>query len=207
MIKLIITLLVSLFVVVFAVKKKSGKRKPAATELSDSIKKDTLQILKAEADTIGACISPELLKLSDEGIALIKTFEGFRAKPYRLYGCNLVGYGSEVKGKELAECRKGVSKEKADKMLRHDVARFEKFVKSAVKKPITQHQFDALVSFTYNTGEGLFLSSTLLKKVNENPDDPAIRDEFLKWTKAGGKTNSGLLARRKKEADLYFKKG
>ena len=67
-------------------------------------------------------------------------------------------------------------------------------------------QFDALVSFAYNVGVGNFAKSTLLKKVNANPNDPTIRSEFEKWNKANGRVLKGLVTRRKEEADLYFTK-
>jgi lysozyme len=69
---------------------------------------------------------------------------------------------------------------------------------------INQNQFDALVSFCYNVGPGNLKSSTLLKKVNANPNDPTIRTEFLKWNKGGGKVLAGLTRRRTAEANLYF---
>ena len=81
---------------------------------------------------------------------------------------------------------------------------FEKAVDSYCIDTINQSQFDALCSFAYNCGVGNLKSSTLLKKVNVNPDDPTIKDEFLKWTKGGGKTLPGLVKRRTEEAQLYF---
>ena len=90
----------------------------------------------------------------------------------------------------------------AETYLQHDL--------SKIKMPaivVNQNQYDALLSFNYNTGA--LLKSTLLKKVKINPNDPLIRDEFMKWTKArvNGKLTelSGLVRRRKAEADLYFK--
>jgi lysozyme len=62
-----------------------------------------------------------------------------------------------------------------------------------------------LVSFAYNAGVGNLQKSTLLKKVNANPADPSIRDEFMKWDKANSKVLAGLTRRRQAEADLYFK--
>jgi lysozyme len=62
-----------------------------------------------------------------------------------------------------------------------------------------------LVSFAYNCGLQNLKSSTLLKKVNANPNDEAIFKEFLKWNKANGRTMAGLLRRREAEAKLYFK--
>ena len=65
-------------------------------------------------------------------------------------------------------------------------------------------QFDALVSFAYNVGTANFAKSTLLKKVNANPNDASIRAEFGKWNKSNGRVLKGLVTRRKEEADLYF---
>jgi lysozyme len=83
---------------------------------------------------------------------------------------------------------------------------FEKYVDSYCVDSITQNEFDALVSFAYNLGPANLKASTLLKKVNANPNDESIRLEFMKWVKAGGKTLKGLVRRREAEADLYFKK-
>ena len=66
-------------------------------------------------------------------------------------------------------------------------------------------QFDALTSFTYNVGSGAFGGSTLLKKLKVNPNDPTIRDEFMRWVYGGGEILPGLVTRREAEADLYFK--
>lgn len=63
---------------------------------------------------------------------------------------------------------------------------------------------EAVVSFTFNLGAGNLYNSTLLKKVNRNPDDPAIRQEFEKWVYADGRVLQGLVDRRKAEADMYF---
>ena len=83
---------------------------------------------------------------------------------------------------------------------------FEKYVDSYCRDDINQNQFDALVSFAYNLGPANLKSSTLLKKVNANPEDETIAAEFMKWVKAGGKTLKGLVRRREAESQLYFKK-
>lgn len=70
--------------------------------------------------------------------------------------------------------------------------------------PISQHQFDALLSFTYNVGTGNLARSTLLRKVKANPRAPSIRGEFSRWVYGGGKRLPGLVRRRKMEAALYF---
>jgi len=61
-----------------------------------------------------------------------------------------------------------------------------------------------LISFAYNLGEGALRSSTLLKKVNANPIDVSIRDEFMKWVHSNGEVVEGLVNRRRDEANLYF---
>lgn len=81
---------------------------------------------------------------------------------------------------------------------------FETAVWSATRDDINQNQFDALVSFAFNVGVGAFVNSTLLKKVNKDPTDVKIMDEFLKWKYVGGKESRGLLNRRKRESNLYF---
>jgi len=73
-----------------------------------------------------------------------------------------------------------------------------------VKSNVTENNFAALVSFTFNVGTGNLKKSTLLKKVNLNPNDPTIRSEFMKWNKGAGKVLAGLTKRRQAEADLYF---
>jgi lysozyme len=81
---------------------------------------------------------------------------------------------------------------------------FEDNVFNTTRDDITQNQFNALTSFAYNVGVQALRSSTLLKKVNKNPNDPLIKDEFMKWVNGGGKILNGLVRRRKEEAELYF---
>jgi lysozyme len=69
---------------------------------------------------------------------------------------------------------------------------------------ITQNQYDALVSFAYNVGLTNFKNSTLLKRINANPKDPDITNQFMKWIRAGGRVIRGLITRRRVEAQLYF---
>ncbi|GAA4907193.1 lysozyme [Mucilaginibacter defluvii] len=84
------------------------------------------------------------------------------------------------------------------------VQSFENAVSKAVKINLNQHQFNALVSFSFNVGIQAFKSSTLLEKINAQSTEQDIRAEFLKWKRAGGKVVDGLLKRRMREANLYF---
>lgn len=93
--------------------------------------------------------------------------------------------------------------QEADTLFKFWVNKFADQVKEVVKQPINENQFNALVLWAYNVGPA-FKTSTLIKKLNIDPNDPSIREEFLKWNKAGGQFVQGLYNRRKKEADLYF---
>lgn len=146
-------------------------------------------------------------KTSDKGIELIKRFEGLSLKPY-LCPANVptIGYGNTFykNGKKVTLNDKPITEQKAVEMLRQSLEKFEQYVDSYTTDSITQEQFDALVSFCYNLGPANLKSSTLLKKVNANTNDETIKDEFLKWTKAGGRKLAGLVKRREAEAALYF---
>jgi lysozyme len=141
-------------------------------------------------------------KIGKKGLDLIKSFEGLRLTSY-LCAANVVtiGYGST--GKHV---KKGmvITEDYANRLLLEDVSRFQKAVNKMVTSNISQNQFDALVSFAFNLGEGALQKSTLLKKVNANPMDASITGEFAKWNKAGSKVLAGLTRRRESEAKLYF---
>lgn len=141
------------------------------------------------------------MKTSQNGIDLIKRFEGFSPVAYLCpAGVWTIGYG------HTAGVHEGdsIDGDTAEDYLREDLTSAEGAVEKYVKVPLKQWQFDALVSFTFNLGAGNLYSSTLLKKVNRNPDDPSIRQEFEKWVYAGGRVLQGLVERRKAEADMYF---
>jgi len=149
----------------------------------------------------------KITKTGQKGLKLIKEFEGFRSKPY-LCSANVptIGYGATYypNGKKVTLNDQPITEEYAVQLLSTMLDTFEKAVDSFCRDDINQDQFDALVSFAYNLGNGSLKSSTLLKKVNANPNDPTIRDEFMKWVNAGGKKLPGLVRRRQAEADLYF---
>jgi lysozyme len=151
-----------------------------------------------------------ITRTSTVGIELIKSFEGFSSKPYLCPAkIPTIGYGSTFypNGKKVTMADKPVTDKQATGFLEATLLTFEKYVDSYCIDTITQNQFDALVSFCYNLGPANLKSSTLLKKVNKNPNDETIRAEFMKWVKAGGKTLAGLVRRREAEANLYFNHG
>lgn len=141
------------------------------------------------------------MKISQNGIDLIKRFEGFSPTAYLCpAGVWTIGYGHTAGVSE----GDSIDGDTAEDYLREDLTSAEGAVEKYVKVPLKQWQFDALVSFTFNLGAGNLYSSTLLKKVNRNPDDPSIRQEFEKWVYADGRVLQGLVGRRKAEADMYF---
>lgn len=151
----------------------------------------------------------KVTKITDKGIDLIKSFEGFSAKPYLCPAkIPTIGYGATFypDGKKVTMKDAPITEAKAVDLLKNMLIKFEQYVDSYCVDTVNQNQFDALVSFCYNLGPSNLKSSTLLKKVNTNPNDPTIEAEFMKWTKAGGKTLKGLVRRREAEAKLYFNK-
>lgn len=147
------------------------------------------------------------MKLNKQGYDIIKSFEGLSLKPYlcsaKVPTC---GYGSTFyeNGTRVQMSDPPITKQRAEELLQFSADRFARKVMNLVKKPITQNQLNALTSFAYNLGSGALASSTLLKRVNVNPNDVTIRNEFLRWNKVNGVALKGLTNRRIKEADLYF---
>lgn len=156
------------------------------------------------------------MKLDEEGYLIIANFEGLRLSPYLCSaGVPTIGYGSTFypSGKKVTMKDKPITKETAMWMLKVTANMFAKDVDMLVTSNINQNQFNALVSFAFNLGsdidaddipEGLG-DSTLLKKVNANPNDPTIAKEFMKWINSNGKPNNGLKKRRAEEVKIYFK--
>jgi len=146
-------------------------------------------------------------KISSAGLNIIKSFEGLRLKPYKCpAGVPTIGYGNTFyeDGKKVQMSDPEITEARATELLLHSLTKFEQYVDSYCVDTITQNQFDALVSFCYNLGPANLKGSTLLKKVNANAADESIRNEFMKWTKAGGRQLAGLVRRRTAEADLYY---
>jgi lysozyme len=142
------------------------------------------------------------VKCSQEGLELIKKFEGCKLKSYKCpAGVWTIGYGhtEDVKEGDI------VSPQEADKLLRADVFKFEEYVADNVMVNLTQNQFDALVAWTFNLGVGNLRNSTMLKKLN-NTDYTSVPFEMKRWNKAGGKTLDGLVRRRQAESLLFESK-
>jgi lysozyme len=142
---------------------------------------------------------------SEKGIEFIAKEEGCVLHPYLdSVKKPTIGIGSTYweNGKAVSMTDSPITKARAIQLFHTTLKRYEAQVNTSVTRPINQNQFDALVSLCYNIGTSGFASSTVAKKVHDNPCDPSIRQWFEAWKNAGGKPI--LLARRQREANLYF---
>lgn len=139
------------------------------------------------------------MRTSESGLALIRQFEGLRLRAYRdAVGVATIGYGT-TRGVKMGQ---EISKERAEELLREDVARFEGYIDRLVRVPLTQGQYDALSSFVYNLGPGALEGSTLLRLLNAG-DYSGAAAQFDRWVYASGRKLSGLVKRRAAERALF----
>jgi lysozyme len=147
-------------------------------------------------------------KINKLGINLIKRWEGFESKPYLCpAGVPTIGYGATYypdNNNSVKLTDKPINESYATILLEDMLDRYERGVNRYVTSNINENQFSALVSFAYNCGLGALKSSTLLKRVNANPNDENISYQFSRWNKAGGRVLKGLTKRRIDEDKLYF---
>lgn len=151
------------------------------------------------------------MQISTNGLNIIKNFEGLSLSAYRdEAGVWTIGYGSTRyhDGIAIKPGDKLANETQADALLRNTLGQYVDAVNSHVKVQLTQNQFDALVSFTYNVGTGGFEESTLLIKLNEKNYTEAAA-HFLAWDKitdpkTGRKIESEILFKRRQEESLLF---
>jgi len=156
------------------------------------------------------------MNVSDKCIHMIMHHEGVRSKPYQCPALLwTVGVGHVIDpthARVKVEDRKALpipagwdrvlSNDEIMDILKKDLNRFEQGVARLIKVDLTQGQFDALVSFSFNVGLGNLQNSTLRMKVNRG-DFEGAAEQFLVWTKAGGKVLKGLVTRRTDEQALF----
>lgn len=141
------------------------------------------------------------MNISQKGIDLIKNFEGCRLTAYRCPANILtIGYGHT--GSDVVTGQK-ITQEQAEKLLKSDLLVHCNNVSRLVKVPLTQNQFDALVSFEFNVGYGNFASSTMLKLLNQKKYREAAA-QFDRWIYANRKVLAGLVKRRAAEKTLFL---
>lgn len=148
------------------------------------------------------------MRLDSEGYKLIQKFEGCKLNAYQdSVGIWTIGYGN-ITYENGTKVKKGdkITQQRAEELFRYFADRFASQIETKITVPVTQHQFNAVVSLAYNIGVSAFSKSTMLKKINVCSSDKTITNEFMKWVNGGGKKIQGLVNRRAEEAKLYFKK-
>lgn len=151
-------------------------------------------------------MSTSVRAISEDGLRLVKEFEGFFPKAYRdPVGIWTIGWGhTGLQHKDgTVFAGRTITRAQGEELLRYDMAQFEARVAVFVKVPISDDEHAALVSFDFNTG-GL-AKSTLLRKLNAG-DRAGAANEFLRWNKAGGRVLRGLTRRRQSERNLFLGK-
>lgn len=142
----------------------------------------------------------KLMKTSNQGKNLIKEAEGLRLTAYRCpAGVPTIGWG-HTKGVSMGQ---RITQAQAEDMLVEDIAPIERLL-NAMKINFRQEQFDALVSWIFNLGQGNFRSSTMYSRIQAGAGDEDITDQLVKWTYSGKQQLAGLMTRRVKEANLFL---
>jgi len=153
------------------------------------------------------------MRTSKFGREMITKLEGFMLRPYRdpvgywtigvghLFTKSELSSGKVLIGGKNVVWREGITEEQVDDLLSQDLARFEDAVRK-VEVPLTQNQFDALVSFAFNVGTGAFARSTLLSKLNQGHYDQ-VPAQLRRWVFAGGRVLKGLVKRRETEVAMW----
>jgi lysozyme len=139
--------------------------------------------------------------ITQDGINLIKRFEGFSSTVYFCpAGYPTIGYGHVVKKGE--DFSAGITQDEAEELLRIDAQIAERAVLRLITVPLTDGQFDALVSFTYNLGSGALQRSTLRRVINRQSHSK-VPNQLMRWVWAGGRKLRGLIRRREAEGIVY----
>jgi lysozyme len=144
------------------------------------------------------------MRMTSDGLGLIKRFEGFRAEAYRdAVGVLTIGYGHTAMA-GAPDVREGqtITREEGGRILDRDVDAFARGVAKCLARELAPPQFSALVSFAYNVGLGNFRKSSVLKAVNSGALD-AVPRRLQLWVKAGGRVLPGLVKRRAAEAAMF----
>ena len=142
--------------------------------------------------------------ITDDGLQLIKRFEGFSPTVYICpAGWPTIGYGHVVKDHERGRFVGGIDRDAGTAVLRSDVEIAERAVLRLIETGLDDGQFDALVSFAFNLGAGALQRSTLRRKINRE-DHLAVPAELRRWVWAGGRKLKGLVRRREVEAAMYI---
>jgi lysozyme len=144
------------------------------------------------------------MQISFNGIKALKEYEGFEPKAYKdTGGVWTIGYGTIKWLGKPVEQGMVITEKEAELALQADLAWAQTAVNQLVRVPLTQFQYDALVSFVYNIGENAFMKSTLLRILNEKKYLEAAQ-QFDRWVNDNGKLIKGLIVRRSKEKLMFL---
>ena len=151
----------------------------------------------------------DTVETNEEGIELIKGFEGFSPSPYKCPSSLwTISYGAiyGLDGNRVDGNHRDITKEEGEQLLRRDLKRFERAVSRLVKVPLTINKFSALVSICFNIGSGNFQASTFRQKLNRGNYE-GCANNFWQWRRGGGNRIilPGLVARREAEKVLFLK--
>ena len=139
------------------------------------------------------------MQISEEGISLIKHFEGCGLEAYQdSVGIWTIGFGT-IKGVKEGD---RINQDEAEHLLQEEMPEYEGYINEMVDVPLEQNQFDALCSWVFNLGPKNLSESTLLRVLNDGKYDE-VPQQIVRWNKAGGEVLKGLVKRRQAEADLF----
>ena len=144
--------------------------------------------------------------INERGIEIVKSFEGLALRPYVCAGgVNSVGYGAtrSSTGGPIDLDMEPITEAEAEALLLRDLESSQGWVSRLIKTALTENQYSALTSFTFNVGAGALQRSTLRMKLNREEYQVAA-DEFPKWRIAGGRILAGLVRRRAAEKALFL---
>ena len=144
--------------------------------------------------------------MTDEGLDLIKLYEGYSSSPYLCPAQHwTIGYGAiwGMDDTRVKEDHPDINEDQADYLLRRDVKKSEMAVLRHIRVPLEDGQFNALCSFVFNLGSGALQSSTLRRKINRG-DYIGAANEFPRWVYAGGRRLKGLVRRREHERSMFM---
>lgn len=175
--------------------------------IRDQVRHQLNQVIASHTQSSTAVATDTPRQMSAAGIEMLSNFEGFKQQAYRCpaqvwtigFGTTVYPNGKRVQGGDQCTYEQALVYKAAD------LKKFEHVVTQTVQVSLTQNQFDALVSLTYNIGPQAFRNSTLVKKLNAS-DYVGAAAQFLVWNKAGGQVLQGLVNRRQREKKLFERK-
>lgn len=146
-----------------------------------------------------------MIRTSQAGIDFLKDLEGFSATAYPDAQGYSIGYGTYIDTLDEQDLlTRTITRQEGEDLLRRDLSGAEQAVNDAIRVPLTQPQFDALVSFAYNLGRSQFIGGTLDDLINRSASDEEIKSKWREYRMSNGQVSAALVKRREAEIHLYF---